>query len=194
VLDALRQPLEEGVIRVTSACGSASFPARFLLVAATNPCPCGAGGPPGACRCSDHARRRYARRLSGPLLDRFDLRVDVARPDPGELLGGDPGESSAAVAARVATARALARERGVRANAALPGSRLDELAPLAPGARRMLDVALRVGTLSGRGLHRVRRVARTLADLAGRDGPVGEEDVGLALQLRADADALGVRS
>jgi magnesium chelatase family protein len=194
VLDALRQPLEEGVIRVTRACGSASFPARFLLVAATNPCPCGAGGPPGGCRCSDHARRRYARRLSGPLLDRFDLRVDVARPDPAELLGGEPGESSASVAARVATARALAAERGVRANAELPGPRLDDLAPLVPGARRMLDVALRMGTLSGRGLHRVRRVARTLADLAGRDGSVREEDVGLALQLRADADVLGVTS
>jgi magnesium chelatase family protein len=192
VLDALRQPLEEGVIRVSRAVGTAAFPARVLLVAATNPCPCGQGGPPGACRCSDSARARYARRLTGPLVDRFDLRVDVARPDPDELLAGAAGECSADVAARVARARAVAATRGVRGNAALPAGRLDEVAPLTPGASRLLDVALRTGSLSARGLHRCRRVARTIADLAGRDGPVGEEDVGLALQLRAEPQALGV--
>jgi magnesium chelatase family protein len=192
VLDALRQPLEEGVVRVSRVTGSAAFPARVLLVGATNPCPCGQGGPPGACRCSDDARARYARRLTGPLVDRFDLRVDVARPDPDELLTGRPGECTAEVAARVARARVIARERGVRANAEIPTTRLDELAPLNDGARRMLDVALRTGSLSARGLHRCRRVARTIADLAGRDGPVGEEDIGLALQLRADPSAMGV--
>jgi magnesium chelatase family protein len=192
VLDSLRQPLEEGVIRVARANATATFPARFLLVAATNPCPCGQGGPPGACRCSDEARFRYARRLTGPLVDRFDLRVDVARPDPDELLGARPGESTAEVAARVALARERARARGVRCNAELPANDLDELAPLAPEAVRLVDGALRAGSLSGRGLHRVRRVARTLADLAGRDGPVGAEDVGLALQLRAEPEALGV--
>ncbi|MCU1377117.1 MAG: putative magnesium chelatase [Acidimicrobiales bacterium] len=191
VLDGLRQPLEEGVIRITRARGSARFPARFLLVAATNPCPCGQGGPPGACRCSDQARSRYARRLTGPLVDRFDLRVDVSRPDPGELLTGPSGEPTAEVAQRVLAARARARRRGVRCNAELPAPRLDELAPVTPGALRLLDMALRVGTLSGRGLHRVRRVARTLADLAGRDGPLAEEDIGLALQLRAEPEALG---
>jgi magnesium chelatase family protein len=192
VLDCLRQPLEEGVIRISRARGSAAFPARFLLVAATNPCPCGQGGPPGACRCTDDARSRYARRLTGPLVYRFDLRVDVAKPDPGELLGGAAGESTAEVAARVAGARRKAAARGVRCNAELPATLLDDLAPLAPGALRLLDVALRSGSLSGRGLHRVRRVARTLADLAGRDGPVGEEDVGLALQLRSEPEVLGV--
>jgi magnesium chelatase family protein len=191
VLDGLRQPLEEGVIRITRARGSARFPARFLLVAATNPCPCGQGGPPGACRCSDQARSRYARRLTGPLVDRFDLRVDVSRPDPGELLTGPSGEPTAEVAQRVLAARARARRRGVRCNAELPAPRLDELAPVTPGALRLLDMALRVGALSGRGLHRVRRVARTLADLAGRDGPLAEEDIGLALQLRAEPEALG---
>jgi magnesium chelatase family protein len=192
VLDALRQPLEEGVVRVSRVSGSAAFPARVLLVGATNPCPCGHGGPPGACRCSDEARARYARRLTGPLVDRFDLRVDVARPDADELLGGKPGECTGEVAARVARARAIARQRGVRANAEIPTSLLDELAPLAEGAVRMLDVALRTGSLSARGLHRCRRVARTIADLAGREGPVGEEDIGLALQLRADPSAMGV--
>ncbi len=192
VLDGLRQPIEEGVIRVSRARGSATFPARFLLVAATNPCPCGEGGPPGSCRCTDDARARYARRLTGPLVDRFDLRVDVGRPDPGELLGGAPGEPSSEVAARVRVARERAALRGVRCNAALPGNRLDELAPVDAGGRRLLERALQGGALSGRGLHRVRRVARTIADLAGTDGPVGEEAVGLALQLRADPVAVRV--
>jgi magnesium chelatase family protein len=192
VLDALRQPLEEGVIRISRAHGTAVFPARFLLVAATNPCPCGLGGPSGSCPCTDVARARYASRLSGPLLDRFDLRVDVARPDPDELLGGPPGESTAEVARRVLAVRSLAAARGVGCNADIPARRFDELVPLAPGALRLLELGLRAGALSGRGLHRVRRVARTLADLAGRDGVVGEEDVALAMQLRADADVLGV--
>lgn len=192
VLDALRQPLEEGVIRISRAHGSATLPARFLLVAATNPCPCGMGGPSGSCPCTDVARARYASRLSGPLLDRFDLRVDVARPDPDELLGGPPGESTAEVARRVLAVRSLAADRGVGCNAEIAARRFDDLVPLAPGALRLLDLGLRAGALSGRGLHRVRRVARTLADLAGRDGVVGEEDVALAMQLRADADVLGV--
>jgi magnesium chelatase family protein len=116
----------------------------------------------------------------------------VARPDPGELLGGAPGESTAEVAGRVALARERARQRGVRCNAELSASALDDLAPMAPDALRLVDGALRSGTLSGRGLHRVRRVARTLADLAGRDDPVTAEDVGLALQLRAEPEAMGV--
>ena len=112
VLDALRQPLEEGVVRVSRARASVCFPARFLLVGATNPCPCGEGGPAGACRCPELVRQRYNRRLSGPLLDRFDLRVVVSRPDVADLLGGPPGESTAVVAARVAAARERARTRG----------------------------------------------------------------------------------
>jgi magnesium chelatase family protein len=186
ILDALRQPLEEAVVRVARAKASVTFPARFLLVGATNPCPCGEGGPAGACRCSDAARLRYHRRLSGPLLDRFDLRVMVSRPDVRALLGGAPGESTAAVAARVADARQLARERGVRANAELAPERLDEVAPLAPAAATLLEDKLRTGRLSARGLHRVRRVARTLADLGGGPHVIGEEHVCLALGLRAD--------
>ena len=91
VLEGLRQPLEEGVVRVSRARGAVEYPARFLLVAAMNPCPCGEGGPPGACRCTDAARARYGRRLSAPLLDRFDLRLEVRRPDPADLLGGRAG-------------------------------------------------------------------------------------------------------
>ena len=186
VLDALRQPLEEGVVRVCRARASVAFPARFLLVGATNPCPCGEGGAEGSCRCPPSARQRYLRRLSGPLLDRFDLRVVVTRPDATEVLGGRPGEATADVAARVAAARQLARARGVRCNADLPAARLDELAPLATGAARLLEHRLRAGLLSARGLHRIRRVARTLADLADAPAPVGEEHVCLALSLRAE--------
>ncbi len=191
VLDALRQPLEEGVVRVCRARAAVCYPAHFLLVGAMNPCPCGQGGPPGACRCSEAGRVRYARRLSGPLLDRFDLRLDVARPDVTQLLSGPPGESTATVAARVATARAVATARGVSCNAQLPSWSLDEVAALSPPAAALLESGLRAGNLSARGLQRVRRVARTLADLGGRDGPLGEGDVCLALQLRAEPEHLG---
>jgi magnesium chelatase family protein len=192
VLDALRQPLEDGVVRVCRARSSLTFPARFLLVGAMNPCPCGEGGPPGSCRCPDAARSRYTRRVSGPLLDRFDLRVPIARPDVDDLLGGPAGEATAVVAERVAAARSLAAERGVRANAELAARRLDEVAPLSPGAARVLEWRLRTGALSGRGLHRVRRVARTVADLDGGPGLVGEEHVCAALELRAERAALEV--
>ena len=187
VLDSLRQPLEEGVVRLSRARGSVTLPARFLLVAATNPCPCGRGGGDGQCRCGPTARTRYRRRLSAPHLDRFDLRVVVSRPDAATLVGGEAGEPSAVVARRVAEARARAAERGVVCNADLPPGRFDEVAPLAPAAARLLEYKLRAGTLSGRGLHRVRRVARTLADLAGDGLVVSEEHVCLALGLRGDA-------
>ncbi len=190
VLDTLRQPLEEGRVLVCRARGSVAFPARFLLVAATNPCPCGGDGSPGGCRCSDVARARYGTRLSGPLLDRFDLRVGIERPDVSDLMaqmGSCPaGESSAEVAARVTSARERAFERGVLGNAEIPGSRLDAVAPLTASARRLLELRLRQGKLSARGLHRVRRVAQTLADLRGPSGPVDDEAVHGALLLRVE--------
>lgn len=190
VLDALRQPLEEGRIRVARAKAVVEFPARFLLVAAMNPCPCGRGARPGSCTCSDAGRLRYARRLSGPLLDRIDLRVDVPRPDVAQLLAGPPGESSAAVAVRVAACRSAARERGARCNAELAADELDAVAPVRGSAAVLFEDALRAGTLTARGLHRARRVARTIADLRDPAGPVGDEDVCLALQLRSDPDLL----
>jgi magnesium chelatase family protein len=190
VLDMLRQPLEEGVIRVCRARFSVSFPAKFLLVGAMNPCPCGSGGPPGSCRCSPMAQARYARRLSGPLLDRFDLRVPLARPDVTELLGGPAGESSVIVAERVRGVRQLAASRGVVVNADLAAGRLDEVAPLSPAGARVLEHQLRTGRLSARGLHRVRRVALTLADLDGCTGPLSEEHVCGALELRVDPPVL----
>ena len=186
ILDQLREPLEEGVVRVHRARASATFPCRFQLIGAMNPCPCGEGGPIGACRCGIQARARYERRLSGPLLDRFDLRVNVQRPDVDELIAAQPGESSAAVAARVDGARALARERGVRANADIPVDLLDHLAPMTADATSLVEWHLRAGRLSARGLHRVRRVARTIADLAGCDGGIDDLHVAAALELRAD--------
>lgn len=186
VLDALRQPLEEGVVRVARAAATVAFPARFLLVGAMNPCPCGYGSEPGGCRCTDNARARYQRRLSGPLLDRFDLRVEVSRPRVEDLMGQGRGEPSAIVAARVVEARDLAVMRGVRTNADLPVSRLDAVAPLADNAAALLEVALRSGRLSARGLHRVRRVARTIADLQGAPHELSSAHVALALSLRVD--------
>ncbi len=183
VLDGMRQPLEEGVIRLARARASAAMPARFLLVAATNPCPCG-GGPPGSCECDEAARLRYLRRLSGPLLDRFDLRVGVARPDVDDLLAGGGGEPTAVVAVRVAAARRRAMERIGMQNGQIPASRLDALAPLHPAARLRLRDQLEADHLTGRGYHRVRRVARTIADLAGGDELVLDEHVALALQMR----------
>lgn len=186
VLDALRQPLEQGSIRVSRAAASVLLPARFLLVAAMNPCPCGEANRPGYCRCTDRDRARYRRRLSGPLLDRFDLRIDVTRPDTTRLLGGDPGESTRVVAGRVERARERAHARGVRCNAELDHRRLEAATPLDPGAEGLLDTSLRLGSLTARGLTRVRRLALTIADLAGEEGPLGAEHVGMALALRSD--------
>jgi magnesium chelatase family protein len=193
VLDMLRQPLEEGQVLVCRARAAVTFPARVILVAAMNPCPCGAAGGPGSCRCRDSAVARYARRVSGPLLDRFDLRIHVHRPEASELMRSSrpgPGaelacESTATVAERVLDARAMARERGVVVNAAIPGHLLDRLAPLRPDAARSLETQLRQGRLSARGVHRIRRVARTFADLQGREGPLTIEDVAAALALRS---------
>lgn len=184
VLDALRQPLEEGVVRVARARASATLPATFVLVAATNPCPCGGGGP-GACCCDEGAKARYLRRLSGPLLDRFDLRVVVEPPDIDDLVAAGGGEPTHVVAERVAQARERAIARCGQLNAALTADLLDELAPLDEAASRLLRSELERHRLTGRGYHRVRRVARTLADLRGDPDPIGLERVAEALALRA---------
>lgn len=184
VLEALRQPLEEGVVRVSRAMASACLPARFQLIGAMNPCPCGEGAADGQCRCSDAARARYARRLSAPLLDRFDLRIDVHAPDPLVLLDVSSEEASASVAPRVAAVRALAAARGIPNNASMTAAQVDEFAPLDRAARSVLERSLTSKSLTGRGLRRVRCVARTLADLQGGHDHVGEEAVTQALALR----------
>lgn len=185
-LDALRQPLEEGVIRVNRATAAASFPARFLLVGAMNPCPCGELGQPGMCRCTPVARLRYARRLSGPLLDRFDLRIHVGRPEVSDLFDAPPGESSAEVRERVDRARGIARDRGVASNSELKDDALDQLAPLDPEAKNLLGHAIAEGRLTARGFQRVRRVALTLTDLAEQSPPLNGMVVAQALFMRTE--------
>ncbi len=192
VLDALRQPLEQGIVRLARARTSVVMPARFLLVAATNPCPCGEGTP-GVCTCDDASRARYLRRFSGPLLDRFDLRVAVSRPNTNELISPLRGESTLEIAQRVATARRLAFDRCGCANSALTREQLDLVAPLSKTAEQRLRRELEAGHLTGRGYHRVRRVARTVADLNGAPEVVDETHLNLALMLRVDL-ALGLRT
>ncbi|MDQ1386109.1 MAG: magnesium chelatase family protein [Actinomycetota bacterium] len=160
-LEALRQPLEERLVRVSRASGTIEFPAEFLLVACANPCPC--GRKELECRCGDVQKTRYARRLSAPLLDRFDLRVKVETP------GNEPGESSAVVAARVATAVARQRVRlrntPWRRNAHIPAGALERYLALDDVARDAWVGQCEVRRLTGRGAARIRRVARTIADL-----------------------------
>jgi magnesium chelatase family protein len=197
VLDALRQPLEEGVVRVSRARGTALFPARFMLIGAMNPCPCGEGGLPGSCRCSPSVRGRYARRLSGPLLDRFDIAVRVGRPDADDLLGSARTEASVTVAARVAVVRRMGTDRSGCINAQLTGNELHRVASLSPKAIEIIERKVRSGALSARGLDRVRRLARTIADLdeiqrsggtghppEDRGGLIGVEHLNEALLLR----------
>jgi magnesium chelatase family protein len=187
-LEALRQPLEHGHLVIHRAMGVARFPARFQLVLAANPCPCGmAGGKGDQCTCSPLARRRYLGRLSGSLLDRVDLQVEVCAVSRAQLASAVVPESSHVVGARVRVARAAAAERFAggpwSCNGEVPGAWLRGRWRLAPAVTRDLDVALDRGRLSIRGYDRVLRVAWTLADLAGRSVPE-RDDVGRALLLR----------
>ena len=192
VMDTIRQPLEDGEVRVGRALQHTTIPARFQLVAAMNPCPCGEGGRPGGCECGEAQVAKYSGRVSGPLLDRFDLRVRVDRPVVDDLLCGDRGESSAVVAERVARARARALERQGVVNAGLTAADLDLMAPLSNAALSVLRDQMERGRLSGRGYHRIRRVARTIADL-GPDpaAEIDEATVALALELRTDVRPVG---
>jgi len=171
VLDVLRQPLEEGHITVARAARTVSFPARFVLVAAMNPCPCGfRGDPKRACRCTPQQVAKYRGRLSGPLIDRIDLIVDVQAVAISDLTGNANGETSATVRARVLAARQrqLSRPgRAARLNAALHGYSVDRFCRLDDVGRRLLERSSERLHLSARGFHRVLKVARTIADLAG---------------------------
>jgi magnesium chelatase family protein len=189
-LDALRQPLECGHVVVARSAGVVRFPARFLMVLAANPCPCGRFSlRDGSCECPPSAIRRYQARLSGPLLDRVDLRIEMTAATRADLRGDPSGiEGTAAVAARVAAARQrmTARLAGTpwRVNAEVPGHALRRRWRLpwevVAEAERLLDL----GQLTARGVDRVVRVAWTLADLAGRDQP-DAGDVRVALDCRA---------
>ena len=172
-LEALREPLETGRITISRAARQASFPARFQLVAAMNPCPCGYLGAYAAsgrhCRCTPDAVARYQGKLSGPLLDRIDLQVEVPAVKPGELMGAPDGEASAVVAARVQRARACQYERQGVNNAELSVADLERHCALDDSSRQLLHRAAERLGWSGRGLHRVIKLARTIADLAGCD-------------------------
>ena len=186
VLDSLRQPLEDGVVLPLRSQLRDPMPARFLLIGAMNPCPCGGGGGPGDCVCGDAALQRYTRRLSGPVLDRFDLRVNVHRPAIDQIMASEPGEASSVVAARVLDARRRAVERQGCLNRSIEPGDLDRFAPLEHAARERLRSEMERGRLSGRGYHRLRRVARTIADLqASPADVVTEADAALALELRS---------
>lgn len=184
VLQALRQPLETGRVTITRSGGSVSYPARFTLVAATNPCPCGwAGDSRRPCRCSPGAIATYQRRLSGPLLDRIDLKVAVRRVSTGILAGEPAGEASAPVRERVVAARLRQVERQGCLNAALKPARLRREAALEPASRRALERWSEQQGLSARGFHRAWRVARTAADLDGSEA-IAEHHVLEALGYR----------
>ena len=191
VLEALREPLESGVVSISRAGFQAEYPARFQLVAAMNPCPCGHQGDRArACRCRPPQLARYRARLSGPLLDRIDLRVALETVSEAELaahrLAIDQGAAQREVAdaaTRVLAARARQHERQGRLNAALAGPELERCAGATRAALQTLSLAREKLGLSLRGAHRALRVARTLADLDGREA-LGEAQVAEAIQLR----------
>jgi magnesium chelatase family protein len=176
VLDSLRQPIETGEAVVARANAHVTYPARFQLVAARNPCPCGYHGADDdahPCLCHPGEVSRYQRRLSGPLLDRLDLRVHVPRLSEAELLSATPGEASEVVASRVAAARFLALERQGVPNAYLSGRALSSHALLEPTGEAVLGRIVRSRRPTARGLDRLLRVARTVADLNGSAGVNG---------------------
>jgi magnesium chelatase family protein len=186
-LEALRQPLEDGRVAIVRGQRTAIYPTRFMLVAATNPCPCGFAGE-RRCRCTEADLLKHRRRLSGPLLDRIDLLLSVNRPTSTEINGGGDITSSAAARARVIEARDHQFRRTGRCNAHLTSAELRDVARLDRAGQRLLTGAYEAGRISARGHHRILRVARTIADLSGHE-QVLSQDVAHALGLRNDEGA-----
>lgn len=185
VVEVLREPLESGCITISRAARQTEFPARFQLVAAMNPCPCGyLGDRSGRCRCSETQLQRYRARISGPLLDRIDMHVEVPRPDADEITRNrSRGERSAEVAARVLQARQRQRERAGVANAYLDNREVEQACAIDAGSTRLIRDAMRKLGLSARAYHRLLKLARTIADLDG-GGAINAPHVGEAIQLR----------
>lgn len=188
-IEGLRQPLEDGQVVVARASGAVEFPARFALVAASNPCPCGFDGDHRrSCRCTPNRALAYRQRLSGPLLDRVDIQISVPRLSRGELLGCEQGERSKAIRHRVGEARDRQRARLAgtpwASNAQMPGALSRREARLSGAAESLLSSAVERLALSGRGFDRALKVARTIADLAGQER-VEPEHVAEALSYRA---------
>ncbi|MFM1886143.1 MAG: hypothetical protein RL026_1300 [Pseudomonadota bacterium] len=186
VLESLREPLETGVVRLARAARSVDYPAVFQLVAAMNPCPCGRAGMRGGCRCKPAAVRQYQNRLSGPFLDRMDITLPLQRPTPIELLAApDPPETTRDLCRRVAMARVRQLQRQGCLNSRLPAQELERHCRLSGAARLKLTAGLAAQGLSGRGMHRVLRLARSLADLEGLE-EIDEGGVSRALDWRPD--------
>jgi magnesium chelatase family protein len=184
VLEVLREPLETGSITISRAARQADFPARFQFVAAMNPCPCGyLGDVDGRCHCAPAQVESYRSRISGPLLDRIDLLVEVSRPDSSRFIANAAEESSASIAARVAGARALQFARSGIANAGLGNKALERVCRIERVSAAMLTRAIDQLGLSARAYHRILKVARTIADLDGR-ASISSQHVGEAIQFR----------
>ena len=173
VLEVLRQPLETGSVTVSRAAGSYTFPARFILCAALNPCPCGRGEVDLGCRCSAEEKRRYLKKLSGPLLDRIDLRVAVRQLSQNELLNAPNGESSAVIRQRVIAARERQLHRyeqyGIYTNSQLESSLLQKFCQVSSSGEALLRDAVSRLKLSPRAYTRLMKTARTIADIAGNE-------------------------
>jgi magnesium chelatase family protein len=189
VLDGLRQPIEDAKVVISRARQAITYPARFTLIGATNPCPCGrAGDPTGACGCSSADVEKYASRISGPLADRIDMHVTVGAIALRELSGKNTGDGSPAIRSRVTRARDLQRRRfvklkGVTTNAFASGRWFDANGKISDEARRLLQTAAERLALSARGYHRVLKVARTIADLE-ESNQVAPSHVAEALRYR----------
>jgi len=195
VLDSLRQPLESGSVTISRSIGSITYPARFMLVLAANPCPCGKySGKSRGCSCSQLSIRRYLQKLSGPLLDRIDIRVYVEPPSRVEMASEDLGESSADVRKRVEIARAIASDRFARSswklNSQIPPEALRKEFRATKSGMNLLNIELEKERISARGFHKVLRVAWSIADSAGHVVP-DESDVAQAYGLREGLEFLG---
>ena len=194
VLEVLRQPIEDKQVTISRARGTMTFPANFMLVIAHNPCPCGYyGDPTQACRCTPTMRTRYQSKLSGPLLDRIDIHVNVPRVEYDKLLGDDRGETSDAIRNRVEQARTIQLNRyqshaDVYCNGDLNARNVVELCELTDSAKQLLETSVRKLALSARSYHRMLKLSRTVADLAGSE-LVDTQHVAEALQYRSKTDS-----